>query len=137
MEKQFQKLLFVLFCFIWLILIYKGEKANSESAAIEIPVEITIPARLEVSLEEGKSSLQGDTVTQDLALRLRSNSPWVANIQAVSNLTYQPSYPSNLEGLANRNDAFQIIPFEIEQRLSWGDYGSYELGVIYSFNTIY
>ena len=135
--KQIQKIILVICLFFYIFLAWKGEKAKSETVSLETPIEITIPAMLEVSLIEGESKLDRNTLRSDFALSLRSNSPWQVEIETLSNLSSLPEAPGPLSGPANKDNSAQIVPFQVEQPISWGDFGSYELLVIYSAKQSY
>ena len=137
MEKHFQHMLFVFFCFIWLFLVWKAERAGAESVSQEIPVELTIPAALEVQLSPGQTRSDNLDLVQAANLHIRSNTPWQAEIRAVSSLSTLPEGPSPLSGPANSDQAFQVVPFEVRQELSWANAGQFDLLITYEINQGY
>lgn len=130
-------MLFVLFCFIWLFLIWKGERAQSQPVTQEIPVELTIPAALEVQLSPGQTRSDNLDLVQEGNLLIKSNTPWQAEIRAYSSLSTLPESPAPLSGPANSNQAFQVVPFEVRQELSWADFGVFDLIIAYEIKQGY
>lgn len=137
MEKHFQHMLFVFFCFLWLFLIWKGDKAKGESVSLNQPIEITIPAALEVQLSPGQTRSDNLDLVQEANLHIKSNTPWKAEIRAFSSLSTLPEGPSPLSGPANSDQAFQVVPFQVRQELSWADFGIYQLLITYEIKQGY